>query len=188
MNVMTPITAPTSPISKSPPVPPFWPFARTPADFTLLEVGLGGRLDATNVIAKPAATVITPVSIDHESFLGDTLTKIAGEKAGIIKRGVPCVVGPQDDEAMDVIEQTAARLGAPVHAYGQSWHVGTEHERLVFQDETGLLDLPLPSLPGAHQIQNAGAALATLRLLNQPETAFTAAVTQACLARAHATS
>lgn len=154
-------------------------FARTPADFTLLEVGLGGRLDATNVIVKPAATVITPVSIDHESFLGDTLTKIAGEKAGIIKPGVPCIVGPQDDEAMDVIEQTAARLGAPVHAYGQSWHVGTEHERLVFQDETSLLDLPLPSLPGAHQIQNAGAALATLRLLNQPETAFTAAVTQA---------
>ncbi|CUH53976.1 bifunctional folylpolyglutamate synthase/dihydrofolate synthase [Shimia marina] len=140
-------------------------FARVKADFTLLEVGLGGRLDATNVIEDPKITVITPISIDHEQFLGNTLTKIAGEKAGIIKRGVPVVVGPQPDEAMEVIEATAARLGAPVLAYGQHWHVYEEHGRLVFQDETGLLDLPLPALPGAHQIQNAGAALAALRYL-----------------------
>ena len=154
-------------------------FTRTPADYTLLEVGLGGRLDATNVIARPELTVITPISIDHEQFLGDTLTKIATEKAGIIKRGVPCVVGPQPDEVMDVIEATAARLGAPVIAQGQNWHVYTEHGRLVFQDERGLLDLPLPALLGAHQIQNAGAALAVLRYLGADETACEAAMTNA---------
>ena len=93
--------------------------SRGPADYTLLEVGLGGRLDATNVIEKPELSVITPISIDHTQFLGDTLTAIAGEKAGIIKRGVPCVVGPQPDEALDVIEATAARLGAPLLRYGQ---------------------------------------------------------------------
>ncbi len=153
--------------------------SRVEADYTLLEVGLGGRLDATNVIAKPALTIITPVSIDHEQFLGDTLEKIAGEKAGIIKRGVPCVVGPQPDEAMDVIEATAARLGAPLIAHGQHWHAFEERGRLIFQDETGLLDLPLPNLPGAHQIQNAGAALAALRHLNMGEIAYEAAVTKA---------
>ncbi len=153
-------------------------FARTPADYTLLEVGLGGRLDATNVIT-PELSVITPVSIDHEQFLGDTLAKIAAEKAGIIKRGVPVVVGPQPDEAMEVIEATAARLGAPVIAYGQHWHVSEERGRLVFQDETGLLDLPLPALLGAHQIQNAGAALAALRHLGADEAACEAAMTGA---------
>ena len=153
--------------------------ARTPADFTLLEVGLGGRLDATNVIAKPALTVITPVSIDHEQFLGNTLAKIAGEKAGIIKRGVPCVVGPQPDEALAVIEDVAARHGAPLLAQGQHWHVSEERERLVFQDDNGLADLPLPNLPGAHQIDNAGAALAALRHLGFDAVAQEAAVSQA---------
>lgn len=154
-------------------------FARTPADYTLLEVGLGGRLDATNVIDTPELTVITPISIDHEQFLGDTLTKIATEKAGIIKRGVPCVVGPQPDEVMEVIEATAARLGAPLIAQGQTWHAYEEHGRLVFQDERGLLDLPLPALLGAHQIQNAGAALAVLRYLGADDTACEAAMTDA---------
>ncbi|MBQ4826348.1 bifunctional folylpolyglutamate synthase/dihydrofolate synthase [Leisingera sp. HS039] len=154
-------------------------FSRTAADYTLLEVGLGGRLDATNVIDKPAISVITPISIDHEQFLGDTLAKIAAEKAGIIKRGVPVVVGPQPNEAMEVIEATAARLGAPVIAYGQQWHVHQEHGRLVFQDETGLLDLPLPALLGAHQVQNAGAALAALRHLGADEAACEAAMLNA---------
>ena len=153
-------------------------FSRTPADYTLLEVGLGGRLDATNVI-MPELSVITPVSIDHEQFLGDTLAKIAAEKAGIIKRGVPVVVGPQPEEAMEVIEATAARLGAPLIAYGQHWHVYEEHGRLVFQDEHGLLDLPLPALLGAHQIQNAGAALAALRHLGADEAACEAAMKNA---------
>ena len=153
-------------------------FARTKADYTLLEVGLGGRLDATNVIA-PALSVITPVSIDHEQFLGNTLTKIAGEKAGIIKRGVPVVVGPQQNEALDVIEAKAQSLGAPVLAYGQHWHVFKERDRLVYQDENGLLDLPLPALLGDHQIQNAGAALAVLRHLGADEAACEAAMTNA---------
>ncbi|SLN62907.1 Bifunctional protein FolC [Falsiruegeria litorea R37] len=154
-------------------------FARAQADYTLLEVGLGGRLDATNVIDKPALTLITPVSIDHEQFLGNTLAKIAAEKAGIIKRGVPVIVGPQPDEAMEVIEDTATRLGAPLIAYGQHWHVHRENDRLIYQDETGLRDLPLPNLLGAHQIQNAGAALAALRHLNLGDAAYEAAVTDA---------
>jgi dihydrofolate synthase/folylpolyglutamate synthase len=154
--------------------------ARTAADYTLLEVGLGGRLDATNVIDQPAVSIITPISIDHEAFLGDTLTKIAGEKAGIIKRGCPVIVGPQPDEAMDVIEATAARLGAPIFAYGQHWHVGRERDRLVYQDDHGLLDLPLPNLPGAHQYQNAGTAIAALRYLG-----FDASVCEAAISTAH---
>ena len=154
-------------------------FARTPADFTLLEVGLGGRLDATNVIEQPAVTVITPISIDHQQFLGDTLGKIAAEKAGIIKPGVPCVVGPQEDEALEVIEYTAARLGAPLLIHGQHWHVHQENGRLVYQDEIGLRDLSPPNLMGAHQIQNAGAALAVLRHLQMGDAAYEAAVTNA---------
>lgn len=153
-------------------------FAETPADYTLLEVGLGGRLDATNVIPAPRLTIITPVDLDHQAFLGDTLAEIAGEKSGIIKRGVPCVVGPQHDESMAVIEAKAARLGAPLLAYGQHWHVSEERGRLVYQDETGLLDLPLPALPGPHQIMNAGAAIAALRALGQKEAACEAAITK----------
>ena len=152
-------------------------FARTPADFTLLEVGLGGRLDATNVIKKSALTIITPVSYDHPQFLGETLPEIAGEKAGILKRGVPCVVGPQEDEALDVIEARAAQLGAPLLVSGQHWHVTQERDRLVYQDETGLLDLPLPALIGTHQIQNGGIALAALRALGMGEAACEAALT-----------
>ena len=153
--------------------------SRVAADCTLLEVGLGGRLDATNVIAGPALTVITPVSMDHQHFLGDTLAAIAGEKAGILKRRVPCVVGPQDEAAMDVIEARAARLGAPLLAHGQHWHVGEERGRLVYQDEHGLCDLPMPNLPGAHQVENAGAALAGLRALGLGEAACEGAVTRA---------
>ncbi len=154
-------------------------FARTPADYTLLEVGLGGRLDATNVVDHPRLTIITPVSIDHQQYLGETLPEIAGEKAGILKRGVPCVVGPQAEAGLAVIEAKAARLGAPLLVYGQHWHVTAEGGRLIYQDETGLLDLPLPNLPGPHQVQNAGAALAALRHLGAEEAACEAAVSRA---------
>ncbi|MEM8537388.1 MAG: folylpolyglutamate synthase/dihydrofolate synthase family protein [Pseudomonadota bacterium] len=154
-------------------------FAETPADYTLLEVGLGGRLDATNVIAKPKLTIITPVDMDHQAFLGDTLAQIAGEKAGIIKRGVHCIVGPQHDDGLDVIERAAAKLGAPLLAYGQHWHVSRERDRLIYQDEHGLLDLPLPNLPGPHQMMNAGAAIAALRALGKDEAACEAAITRA---------
>ncbi|MFT6535934.1 MAG: dihydrofolate synthase/folylpolyglutamate synthase [Loktanella salsilacus] len=155
-------------------------FADTAADYTLLEVGLGGRLDATNVVDTPALTVITPVDLDHQSFLGDTLPLIAAEKAGIIKRGVTCVVGPQHDAALEVIEDRAARLGAPLLAHGQHWQVSEERGRLIYQDERGLLDLPLPVLPGPHQIGNAGMAIAALRHLtgDQAEHACEAAVTR----------
>lgn len=142
-------------------------FARTAADFTLLEVGLGGRLDATNVVDRPALCVITPVSLDHQQFLGETVAQIAGEKAGILKRGVTCVVGPQEESALAAIEAQAARTGAPLLVCGQHWHVAEERGRLIFQDDAGLLDLPLPNLPGPHQIQNAGAALAALRALGR---------------------
>jgi dihydrofolate synthase/folylpolyglutamate synthase len=157
----------------------FLAFARTKADWTLLEVGLGGRLDATNVVDKPRLSIITPVSLDHESFLGDTVAKIAGEKAGIIKRGVPVIVGPQSPEGLEVIEAQAARLGAPVLAYGQHWNVWEERGRLIYQDENGLLDLPLPNLPGPHQLQNAGAAITALRALGRDAAACEAAVTRA---------
>ncbi|MFO6465270.1 bifunctional folylpolyglutamate synthase/dihydrofolate synthase [Jannaschia sp. KMU-145] len=148
-------------------------FARHPADWTLLEVGLGGRLDATNVV-NPALTVITPVSMDHEGFLGDTIAKIAAEKAGILKPGVPCIVGPQEEVALEVIEYRAARLNAPLSVHGQHWHVTEENGGLVFEDETGLMDLPPPRLIGAHQVQNAGMAIAALRELGRAEGAAAA--------------
>ena len=157
----------------------FLAFSRVKADYTLLEVGLGGRLDATNVVAKPILTVITPVSIDHQQYLGETLAEIAGEKAGILKRGVLCVIGPQEDAGMAVIEARAARLGCPVLAFGQQWSAWEERGRLVYQDENGLLDLPLPNLPGPFQIQNAGAAIAALRALGKDQAACEAAVTKA---------
>jgi dihydrofolate synthase/folylpolyglutamate synthase len=156
----------------------FAAFARSPADWTLLEVGLGGRLDATNVIT-PRLSIITPVSMDHESFLGDTIAKIASEKAGIIKRGIPVIIGPQHPDGLEVIESAAARLGAPILAFGQHWHVWEERGRLIYQDENGLMDLPLPNLPGPHQIQNAGAAITALRHLGYDEAACEAAVTRA---------
>lgn len=154
-------------------------FSRTPADYTLLEVGLGGRLDATNVIADPVATVITPVDLDHQQFLGDTLPQIAGEKAGIIKRRVPCIVGPQKEAGLEVIEAVAARHMAPLSVYGQHWHVSREAGRMIYQDEQGLLDLPLPNLPGVHQVQNAGGAIAVLRALGFDGAACEGAVTGA---------
>ncbi|MGC1347559.1 MAG: folylpolyglutamate synthase/dihydrofolate synthase family protein [Methyloceanibacter sp.] len=139
----------------------FLAFAETPADLLLLETGLGGRLDATNVVEKPIATSITPISIDHVSFLGHTLTAIAGEKAGIIKPGVPCIIGRQGAEALTVIEARAEEIGVPPHVFGRDFDVYEQHRRLIFQTPSRLLDLPLPRLNGRHQIDNAGAAIAT---------------------------
>jgi len=139
--------------------------ARVEADYTLLEVGLGGRLDTTNVVEAPRLTIITPISLDHQSYLGDTLPEIAAEKAGILKRGVPCIVGPQPDEVRDVIETKAEDVQARCLIAGQDWHSFEERGGMVYQDEMGLLDLPLPTLIGAHQVENAGAAICALRIL-----------------------
>lgn len=138
-------------------------FADQPADVTLLEVGLGGRYDATNVIGSPEVAVITSISMDHERFFGDRIEQIAAEKAGIIKRGRPVVVSPQVPAVLGVIEAEAAKLGAPLHIGNQDWVAHPERGRLVFQDEDGLLDLPAPRLPGRHQFVNAGSAIAALR-------------------------
>ncbi len=154
-------------------------FARTPADYTLLEVGLGGRLDATNVVDQPAICVITPVSIDHQQYLGETLAQIAGEKAGILKRNCFAVVGPQEEEALEVIEAKAREVGATCKIHGQHWHVWEENGRLVYQDEYGLLDLPMPVLIGAHQVENAGIAIATLRCLGKDNIACEGAMLNA---------
>ena len=147
-----------------------------PADIVLLEVGLGGRLDATNVIERPLASVITRLAMDHHDFLGDTLEKIATEKAGILKRGVPAVVSSQTHEALAVIERQAARVRAPLSIAGQDWTATEERGRLVYQDADGLLDLPAPKLYGRHQFENAGAAIAALRVsgLKLPGAAFEA--------------
>jgi dihydrofolate synthase/folylpolyglutamate synthase len=140
-------------------------FARHPADVLLLEVGLGGRLDATNVIEHPLATIITPISIDHIDFLGDTIEKIAEEKAGILKRATPAIVAAQARDALAAIERQAARLNAPLKIAGEDWTATEERGRLVYQDEAGLLDLPAPKLYGRHQFENAGLAIAALRAI-----------------------
>lgn len=144
----------------------FWLFAQRSADVVLLEVGLGGRLDATNVVDAPLASVIAPISMDHTEFLGDTLMTIAREKAAIIKRDVPVICAEQGAEAMAVIEQSARRMRAPLHAAGREWHVNIERGRLVYQDDRGLMDLAAPRLFGRHQFDNAGLAIATLRALD----------------------
>ena len=141
-------------------------FARHPADVLLLEVGLGGRLDATNVIERPLATVVTPVSLDHAEFLGDTVAKIAAEKAGIFKPDVPAIVAAQPREALAVIERQAARLHAPIRIAGEDWTATEERGRLVYQDDAGLIDLPAPKLYGRHQFENAGLAIAALRAVD----------------------
>lgn len=143
----------------------FQAFSEVPADLCLLEVGLGGSLDATNVIDPPALSVITPVDHDHREFLGDEIAGIAGEKAGIIKRGTPVVTGWQRQEALAVIEGRAEALGAPLQAMGRDFDAFGQAGRLVLQTHDRLLDLPLPSLAGPHQIANAGlAAMAALSL------------------------
>ena len=140
-------------------------FSRHSADIVLMEVGLGGRLDATNVIEHPLATVITPISIDHVDFLGGSLEKIATEKAGILKRNAPAIVAAQPRDALAVIERQAARLSAPLKIAGEDWTATEERGRLVYQDEAGLLDLPAPRLYGRHQFENAGLAIAALRAI-----------------------
>lgn len=153
----------------------FLAFAETPADVLLLEVGLGGRLDATNVIERPLLTAITPVSLDHQQFLGDTVELIAAEKAGIIKQGVPCIVGPQGAAAAGVIAAEAGKLGAPLVRHGHEWTVAPTPSGFRWDGPGGALDLPRPALPGRHQIENAGSAVACARTLGTIDDAAIAA-------------
>ncbi len=146
-------------------------FSEAPADACVMEVGLGGRFDATNVIEKPAVTLIMPISLDHEAYLGDRVELIAAEKAGIIKKGCPVVIGAQsEDAAREVLIDTAARLRCPMAVYGQDFHARQEHGRMVYEDEDGLLDLPLPRLPGRHQLANAAAAIRAVKDAGFPHT------------------
>jgi dihydrofolate synthase/folylpolyglutamate synthase len=145
----------------------FLAFSRHSADALVLEVGLGGKFDATNVIDKPAMTIIQPVGLDHQEFLGSDLAGIAAEKAGIIKPGVPVVIGPQEDAALEAILGQADRLSAPAYVFGQDFSAHQEHGRMVYQDEHGLLDLALPKLIGRHQIENAAVTIAGLRHANR---------------------
>jgi dihydrofolate synthase/folylpolyglutamate synthase len=147
----------------------FLAFAETPADVVLLEVGLGGRLDATNLVARPAVSVITPISLDHTELLAPTEPEIAVEKAGIIKPDVPVVVGPQAAEVTEVLEGIAAQRGAQLYLWGRDFDAYEQNGRLVYQDETRVLDTRLPELLGRHQIVNAGVAIAALIHATLPE-------------------
>ena len=135
-------------------------FSEHDADVCLVEVGLGGRFDSTNIMDETALSIITPISIDHEAYLGDTLAKIAFEKAGIIKRKTAVISGLQQDEARDTIARQAARMATRVHFAGEDFQCQREDGRMVFAGEDCLLDLPLPRLAGDHQIENAGTAIA----------------------------
>ena len=139
-------------------------FSEHPADVLLLEVGLGGRLDATNVLESPACAVITPISRDHTEFLGESLEAIAKEKAGIFKRGTPAVFAGQHETVQAVLERVAARLDVRPRIHGRDYRCRSTADALIYEDERGVLNLPLPRLAGAHQTTNAGAAIAALRV------------------------
>lgn len=142
-------------------------FAKHKADVLLVEVGMGGRLDATNVIEKPAMCVITPVSIDHSEYLGKDIPAIAREKAGIMKKGVTCVVGPQTEDAMAVLSAHALHVETPLMRHGHEWHLIEENGGYTYKSDTLTLQLPPPSLEGAHQWQNAATAVAVADVLMQ---------------------
>jgi len=154
-------------------------FSENPADRLILEVGLGGRFDATNVIARPHVSVITPVSLDHAEFLGTDIAGIAGEKAGILKTGVRAVIGPQREEAEDRISAIANAIGAPARLWGRDYRAWSEHDRLVYEEENLLWDLPRPALTGEHQIINAGIAIAAARAAGYDEPAVRDGLTRA---------
>ncbi|HLT19511.1 MAG TPA: Mur ligase family protein, partial [Thermomicrobiales bacterium] len=144
-------------------------FAEAGVDLAVVEAGMGGRLDATNVIEKPAISVITPVSVDHTEYLGKDIAAIAGEKAGIMKKGVPCVIGPQSEEAMAVLSARALQLNTPVMRHGHEWHVETEGDKHIYKSDTLTLELPRPALAGEHQWQNAATAVAVMDALAQQD-------------------
>ncbi|MEP7240260.1 MAG: folylpolyglutamate synthase/dihydrofolate synthase family protein [Devosia sp.] len=143
-------------------------FAEVPADYLLLEVGLGGDFDSTNVIDHPLGTIITPVDFDHQKWLGNSIAEIASHKAGILKQGAPAVIGRQRDEGLAAIERAAARLRVRPFVQGRDYDSFAQAGRLVYQDEAGLIDLPPPALIGQHQFDNAGIAIAAVRHFGLP--------------------
>ena len=157
----------------------FLAFARTPADVAIIEVGLGGRLDATNIISKPAVCGIAQLGIDHQSFLGDSAVGIAGEKAGIAKAGVPLVTMAYDKPRSARVAEVAELAGAPLFVKGDAWHAAPYRGKLHYRDMHGKLSLPLPTLPGDHQAMNAALAIAMIRhqsAVEVPESALKAAM------------
>ena len=150
----------------------FVAMTETPADLAIVEVGLGGVLDATNVIERPLLSVITPVDLDHAEFLGTSLRGIAVEKAGILKAGARGLIARQAEAAMDAIEVAAQAVGAPLTVMGVNFDAWAERGGLAFQDQERFLDLPAPALAGPHQIANAGLAVAVALELDLPEAAI----------------
>lgn len=161
----------------------FLAFARAPADACVIEVGLGGRLDATNVLPAPAACGIAALGMDHEAFLGNTLAAIAGEKGGIAKPGVPLVTMAYPPEIAAVVARAAGAAGAPLLARGQAWQATVDGDSLAYADAAGTLRLPLPALAGAHQADNLALAAAMLRHQEAVPVAPSALVRAASAAR-----
>ena len=144
----------------------FIAFSKHKADYTLIEVGLGGNLDATNVIKSPYISIITPVSLDHQQFLGNSILEIATEKAGILKPRIPAIVGKQEDEVAEKICSIARNQGTPISLFGRDWSSKKHKDFLVYEDKDGIIELPTPKLEGLHQFENAGIAINALKILN----------------------
>ncbi len=144
----------------------FLAFARNRADIALIEVGMGGRLDATNIIVNPILTIITSIALDHAEYLGPTVEIIASEKAGIMKNSVPCVIAPQKESVMDVLGRHAALKKSPLYRSGLEWHCYQKNKKMIFQSFIQSTEFPLPSLKGNHQIINAGNAIAACSILS----------------------
>ncbi len=143
----------------------FLAFSEQEASYSLIEVGLGGKLDATNVIKSPIISIITPISLDHQQFLGDTVLEIACEKAGILRAGVPAIIGKQTDEVQQKICSIAEDLGTPLSIFGRDWSSKPYKNNLIYENNDGVLELPSPKLEGDHQFENAGIAITALKLL-----------------------
>ena len=154
----------------------FLAFSKAYADYLLLEVGLGGRLDATNVIDKPSLAIITPISMDHESFLGNTLKKISKEKAGIIKKNVKTIVGKQKKSVLNILKTQSKKVDSPLFVYGEDWIISRDKEQIKFETNDITNYYPLPNLIGNHQIENVGTAIASLKQLKINEKAIASGV------------
>ena len=150
----------------------FLAFSESQANHTLVEVGLGGKLDATNVLKSPTMSIITPISLDHQQFLGDSILRIATEKAGILRTGIPAIIGKQTDEVNQEICCIAENLGTPTSVFGRDWFSKPYKNFLIYENDDGVIQLPAPKLEGDHQFENAGMAITALKLLGSKDSAF----------------